>query len=112
MKQYTTKRYKLTSKTALPVQMFWLENTRRKIAVPYSINTGVRGNEFNFLGYTLRVVSQPRANRPGVVTTTGQLLPESWFVDLSEDVEPDPDLGALVSACQQLGNLVLVHIGD
>ncbi len=84
------KRYALTSKIANPVKHFWIENTRRKIVLSYSTRTH-KGAIVDFLGIKLRVVRPAGAtgSNPGVLATTGVLIPASWFIDLSVDVPED-----------------------
>lgn len=78
----------LTSKTANPVKHFCIENTGHKIVVSCSTRTNV-GSVIDFLGIPLRVVRDATvgASAPGILATTGKQIPESWFVDLSGEVE-------------------------
>lgn len=82
----------LTSKTANPVKHFWIMNTKYKIVLSYSTRTDV-DCMIDFLGIPLHVVRDAGvdARSPGILTTTGKTIPDSWFVDLMGDIDTPKD---------------------
>lgn len=71
-----------------PVKMFWIENLRQKIALPYSLQTR-QNQEIDLFGIPLRVVKDCYGAKPGVLATMGKLIPDSWLIDLNQDVPAD-----------------------
>jgi len=78
---------------ANPVQLFRVDGTGYKLAVPYSIEC----NRYSkapvcLLGHPFKLVEMPRGSHPGLLQPL-EPLPASWLVDLSCEA-PESEVAA------------------